>query len=90
MKKTQQQKILQLLKKGTVNSYALTYEYRIKQAPTRISELKDQGYNIISSPLKPDRSVDYSLVLKGEKKPIYDWDFSTGNARQVIVGYETV
>lgn len=60
---TQRQRILELLKqRGSlgVNSYELTYKYSIKQAPTRIYELKKLGHKISSSFLK-DRSVQYTL-----------------------------
>lgn len=58
---TQQDILLNELKKGKVNSYRATYDLRIKQAPTRIKELKQQGYTIISYP-KKDRSVDWELL----------------------------
>lgn len=60
---TQRQHVLELLKDAGmigVNSYELTYRYGIKQAPTRIKELRDEGYSIISKPL-PNRSVQYIL-----------------------------
>ena len=37
-KKTQQQKVLKLLKEGPVNSFDLTYVYSIKQGPARIKD----------------------------------------------------
>lgn len=64
MKITQQNKILNLLKQmGSVgiNSYDLTYIHSIKQAPTRVKELRLQGYSIISKPLS-NRSVQYILT----------------------------
>jgi hypothetical protein len=61
MKPTQQQTILKRLKDGPLNSYEATFQLRIKQAPTRIKELRQQGYSIISRPRK-DRSVDWVLV----------------------------
>lgn len=65
--KTQRQKILDRLKEGKLNSYVATYDMRIKQAPTRIRELKDEGYKISSTP-KKDRSVDWEL----EELPLKD------------------
>ncbi len=62
MKDRQRQKVLQLLKNAGawgVSSYALTYAHSVKQAPTRIRELKDQGYNIISK--RHGRTVTYVL-----------------------------
>lgn len=61
-KLTQQQQILKLLKEtpAGVNSYDLTFEYHIKQAPTRIRELKDQGY-LITASRNGNQSVTYHL-----------------------------
>jgi hypothetical protein len=64
MYNTQQQTVLRLLQEaGTlgVNSYALTYVHGIKQAPTRIKELRDQGYSIESN-TQLNRSVTYVLL----------------------------
>lgn len=61
---TQQNKVLELLKSRGylgVNSYDLTYVHSIKQAPTRISELKEKNHVIISRREK-NRSVTYILV----------------------------
>lgn len=71
MKRTQQQRILQELQKGKLNSFYATYEMHIKQAPTRIKELKEQGYFIASNE-RNDRSVDWELIAepKKERKPI--------------------
>ena len=69
MKLTQQQTILALLQENEkVNSYELTYKHSIKQAPTRIFELKAIGYEIITSPINPDGSVDYTLLDSPVKK----------------------
>ena len=57
---TQQERLLKELWKGKVNSYSATYSFRIKQAPTRIRELKDKGFNIVSI-RKTDGSVDWEL-----------------------------
>lgn len=63
--KTQRQKLLEALKQGPVNSYKATYLMGVKQAPTRIKELKDLGYNI-TSVVKKDRSVDWVLDSRGD------------------------
>ena len=63
MKLTQQQIILNALtenKEQGLNSYTATYDLRIKQAPTRIKELKEAGYIIHSTPQK-NRSVTWVL-----------------------------
>jgi len=58
--KTQKELIMDLLhEKERVSSFDLTYRYGIKQAPTRIHELKKRGENIIS--LKIDNKTYYSL-----------------------------
>lgn len=62
--KTQQNKILALLRHMGplgVNSFDLTYVHFIKQAPTRIKELKVQGYTIVSKPAR-NNSVTYILL----------------------------
>lgn len=62
---TQQQKVLALLQQNErVNSYDLTYVHSIKQAPTRIKELREKGYTILSQTL-PNKSVDYLLEREG-------------------------
>jgi len=64
MKKTQRERILDLLKENDkVNSYDLTYKHSIKQAPTRIYELRQQGYTIVSSAPLKDGSIDYYMVV---------------------------
>jgi hypothetical protein len=60
MKLTQKEQILERLKQGKLNSYEATYDMRIKQAPTRIKELREAGYTIISV-TQPNRSVDWVL-----------------------------
>ena len=74
MKYTQQQRLLIELKKGRVNSYYATYDLRIKQAPTRIKELKQQGYEINSITLS-DRSVDWELAGEPPKPKIQEYIF---------------
>ena len=69
MKQTQKQLLLNKLYEGAVNSYTATFSYGIKQAPTRIRELREQGYNIVSV-AKSDRSVDW--VLKPKEKETSD------------------
>lgn len=61
MTDTQQNILLRELRKGKVNSYYATYSLKIKQAPTRIKELKQLGHTIISTK-KTDRSVDWELL----------------------------
>lgn len=66
--KTQQEKILALLRQmGSrgINSYDLTYVHSIKQAPTRIKELREMGYEIVSRTIKGNRSVQYILLNIG-------------------------
>lgn len=69
---TQKEKILKLLQENPagINSFGVAREIAL-QLPTRISELKDKGYDILSIP-KSDNSVDY--VLQGspiaEKKRV--------------------
>lgn len=88
--KTQQEQLLEALKQGSVNSYYATYTLRIKQAPTRIRELKDLGY-AITSVNKPDRSVDWELwgSPKTETpRPIARdgiWKFENNTARFVPI-----
>ena len=53
-------KILERLKQGKLNSYEATHTMRVKQAPTRVKELREAGYKISSVTL-PDRSVDWYL-----------------------------
>jgi len=70
---TQQIKLLQALREGSVNSYFATFNMRIKQAPTRIRELKLQGHEITSTKL-PDRSVNWELTQE-YIKPITQYEF---------------
>jgi hypothetical protein len=85
-KQTQQARLIEeLLTKGFVNSYYATYTMGIKQAPTRIYELKQLGYNWIAK-IKPDRSVDW--ILQDKPKPETPrltvrqgiWKFNGGDA----------
>jgi hypothetical protein len=75
---TQQRRILQLLvdNPAGVSSFHLTFELRpgIKQAPTRIFELKRQGFQIDSIPYRTEsgvRTVMYRLRTPGR---LIDWD----------------
>lgn len=62
---TQRNRILDYLKiHGRLNSYYATYSLNIKQAPTRVRELRDMGYAITSKP-EPDRSVTWVLDSQG-------------------------
>ncbi len=65
---TQNERLKKELKeKGFVNSFVATYQMRIKQAPTRISEIKKEGFLIKSIP-QSNGSVNW--VLEAEPKPI--------------------
>jgi hypothetical protein len=58
---TQHEKLLKAMKeKGYINSFVATYELRIKQAPTRILELKKMGFMIKSIP-QGNGSVNWTL-----------------------------
>ena len=63
MRITQKQRILNELierKSSGLNSYSATYDMRIKQAPTRIRELREDGYEIRSITQR-DGSVNWVL-----------------------------
>ena len=93
--KSQRDKILELLKTNDkVNSYDLTYFHSIKQAPTRVYELRQLGHQILSSAPLKNGSIDYYLDTqetlqtslksqpegaKTERKPI-GWDFRGNTA----------
>lgn len=86
--KTQQLQVLELLKtqgEYGVNSYDLTYKYNIKQGPTRIKELKQLGFVIVSKQ-NANRSVNY--ILRSRVKPdmpqqVDKWEFDqNGFARE--------
>jgi len=76
--KTQQQRILERLKVGKLNSYEATYEMRIKQAPTRLRELRELGYQIVSIPQK-DRSVDWELTDVPQSEKPFKWVIGDDN-----------
>jgi len=88
--RTQRKLVLELLieaNKDGVNSYDLTYKYGIKQAPTRVKELKRLGHDIVSVRQK-NRSVTYILNKdqRHEREGIdYKWDFENGIARKVYL-----
>ena len=92
-KPTQQERILNALKirPNGLNSYVATYEMKIKQAPTRINELRNKKYNIVSVP-NSDGSVNWILngTIKEEVKPTYKWEFEDGIAKQVLVNQEPI
>ena len=88
--KSQRDKILELLKSNEkVNSYELTYKYHIKQAPTRVYELRELGYDIYTSPANADGSVDYSLLkktpLKTQPEGTFKWIYEGNIARKVYL-----
>jgi hypothetical protein len=87
-KTTQQERLLKELYRGKVNSYSATYSMQIKQAPTRIRELREKGYNITSI-TKPDRSVDWVLngIPKEEVKKEQKWVF-VGNMAVRLEEYQ--
>ena len=64
---TQQNRLLSAMKNtpGGVNSFFATYGMSIKQAPTRIKELKQKGFNIKSIANK-DMSVNWILLNKSK------------------------
>lgn len=67
----QREKVLTLLQNAGsrgVNSWDLTYLHAVKQAPTRISEIKDLGYSIKTRHEK-NKSVTYFLV-GGSRMPV--------------------
>jgi hypothetical protein len=76
---TQRETLLGELKKGKVNSYTATYDMRIKQAPTRVKELRLLGYNIVSHP-KTDRSVDWELLSEPAKPKAPEYIYVKGVA----------
>ena len=68
---TQQNLILQLLQeKGSqgLNSYDADYLYHVKQAPTRIWEIKKSGHTIITK-TNPNKSVNWILTHSPRVKP---------------------
>ena len=84
LKETQQGKVLRLLKESGqagVNSHDLTYIHGIKQGPTRVKELQEQGYIITSSAPLKNRSVIYVLdeIPQQLKKPVR-YEFREGTA----------
>ena len=89
-KLTQRQKILKLLKENrSVNSFDLTYIYAIKQANTRIFELKAEGWDIITTPSsKHDKSVDFSLSNYEEIKTPIRYEFKDNIAIPIYKGGE--
>ena len=86
--KTQQEQILELLKTNEkVNSYDLTYKHSIKQAPTRIHELREQGYTILTSQPLSDGSVDYYLQVDEVKPIILESNDNNPNKGRTVVYY---
>lgn len=72
MKETQRNKVLRLLRQAGsngVSSYEFTYTHHIKQAPTRIWELKRLGHIINERPAD-QKSVRYILVKDATPKPV--------------------
>lgn len=69
-----------------VNSYDLTYKYSIKQAPTRIRELKQEGHTIVSRKNR-DRSVTYILF---KEKPLESNPRAKSSGSDYVVGLDGV
>ena len=71
LKETQRQKVLRLLKESGqsgINSHDLTYIHGIKQAPTRVKELRSEGFLITTTPPLENKSVNYILDYIPESK----------------------
>jgi len=82
MKQTQRQRIINVLienREQGLNSYFATYQMRIKQAPTRIWEIKKEGYRIITIPQK-DGSVNWILEAY-PPKVVKTYEFEGANAK---------
>jgi len=89
---TQQNRLLSAMKNtpGGVNSFFATYGMSIKQAPTRIKELKQKGFNIKSIANK-DRSVNWILLDRSKAemkklenvKPVKHYVFEGNFSREV-------
>ena len=78
---TQKERILKLLKENPagINSFGVARDLAL-QLPTRIFELKQKGYLIVSIS-KDDGSVDYILQASPEEtKKLVGWDFSGDTA----------
>ena len=85
---TQKDTLLNLLRENGsrgINSYDADYILHIKQAPTRIHELKQLGYTIVARTNK-DKSVNWILTNSPViKTPIIEnsieWEFDGNVAR---------
>lgn len=90
-KKTQREKVLELLKvAGPQGINSFSERATALQLPTRIFELKREGY-LITTRRHTDSSVDYILVghstmpSKAAENPSeYVWVFEGNTARQVL------
>ena len=88
MKQTQKQILLNLLKqngRAGVNSYDADYIYHIKQAPTRIFELRQLGHSIVARTNK-NKSVNWILTNYFETsqptlEKTIEWEFDGNVAR---------
>lgn len=82
---TQKEKILKLLTEAGstgINSFGVARDLAL-QLPTRIWELKQQDYEILSID-KEDGSVDY--VLNGlQEKREWKWEFEGTTAKKVYI-----
>lgn len=85
MKITQQNKILELLRTNEkVNSHDLTYKYSIKQAPTRIHELREQGHTILKSQPLKNGSVDYYMLTNEPEVTVPEYSPKSPNKGRTI------
>lgn len=84
---SQRKRILSLLREATllgkgVSSTTLLYSYRIRQFPTRIFELKAEGFVIESHQEPETRLVTYFLKSEpAERKSTDDWFAGRGKQR---------
>lgn len=85
-KETQKEKILRLLTEAGqtgINSFGIARDLAL-QLPTRIFELREQGYEIISID-QPDGSVNYVLYGLEQKKTDFKWVFEGATAKKVYL-----
>lgn len=85
--KSQRERILVALREAArrgegVSSTTLLYSFHIRQFPTRIFELKAQGFVIESHQHSETRLVTYFLKSEpSERKPSGDWFAARGQQR---------
>jgi len=83
---TQQEQILSYLREHNegLNSYYATYTLGIKQAPTRILELRRMGYVIVPTN-NVDRSVTWHLISESARKAVIKQEFAFIGNKAVLV-----